>query len=156
MELNQTARLLAWATVGYNTAEGLVAILAGLGAGSVALVSFGLDSAVEVLSALAVSWQFAGRGNPQKRERRALRLIALSFFALAGYVAFDAVRGLLRADHPAPSPVGIGLAVVSLLVMPALSWAKRGVGRELGSLSVVADASQTALCSYLSAVLLAG
>lgn len=154
--LHRRARLLAWATIGYNTVEGIIAVLAGLAAGSVALVSFGLDSAVEVLSALAVSWQFSGRANPQDRERVALRFIAVSFFALAGYVAIEAVGSLVRGVDPDPSPVGIGLACASLVVMPALAWAKRRVGGELGSTTVRADATQTLLCSYLSAVLLVG
>ena len=154
--LQQRARLLAWATIVYNTAEGVIAVLAGLAAGSVALVSFGLDSAVEVLSAVAVSWQFAGGVDPVVRERRTLRLIAFSFFALAAYVAVDAVRALTGGADPESSHVGIYLAVASLVVMPVLTAAKRRVGRELGSATVTADANQTLLCTYLSVVLLAG
>jgi divalent metal cation (Fe/Co/Zn/Cd) transporter len=154
--LQRRARLLAWATIGYNTVEGVIAVLAGLAAGSVALVSFGLDSAVEVLSAVAVSWQFAGGVDPEVRERRTLRFIAVSFFALAAYVAADAARALLGGADPKSSHVGIYLAVASLIVMPALTRAKRRVGRELGSATVTADATQTLLCTYLSAVLLAG
>ncbi len=154
--LQRRARLLAWATIAYNTAEGAVAVLAGVAAGSVALVSFGLDSAVEVLSAVAVSWQFTGKVDPQLRERRTLRLIAVSFIALAAYVTADATRALLGGTHPAPSPVGIALAAASLIVMPVLTTAKRRVGRGLGSATVTADATQTLLCAYLSAVLLAG
>lgn len=155
-ELNRRARLLAWATVAYNTGEGVVAVLAGLAASSVALVGFGLDSGVEVLSALAVSWQFNGRADARDRERTALRLIAVSFFALAAYVSVDALRSLVTGGDADPSPVGIALAVSSLLVMPLLVRAKRRVGRELGSATVDADATQTELCTYLSAVLLAG
>lgn len=155
-ELNRRAQRLAWATVAYNTGEGLVAVLAGLAAGSVALVGFGLDSAVEVLSALAVSWQFSGRVDARDRERTALRLITVSFFALAAYVSVDAVHSLLSNGHADPSPVGIALAVACLLVMPLLVRAKRKVGRELGSSTITADATQTELCTYLSAVLLAG
>lgn len=154
--LNEQARRLAWATIGYNTAEGVVAVAAGLAAGSVALVSFGLDSAVEVLSALAVSWQFSARGDAQARERTTLRLIAVAFFALAGYVAVDAVRSLATDAEARPSTVGIALAIASVLVMPLLSRAKRRVGRQLGSATVNADATQTELCTYLSAVLLGG
>lgn len=155
-ELDRRARLLAWATVVYNTGEGVVAVLAGLAAGSIALVGFGLDSAVEVLSALAVTWQFNGRADARDRERVTLRLIAVSFFLLAAYVAADAARSLLSGSRAEPSTVGIALAVASLVVMPVLVRAKRRVARELGSASVAADAVQTQLCTYLSAVLLAG
>lgn len=155
-ELNRRVRLLAWFTVAYNTAEGIVAVTAGLIAGSVALVGFGLDSGVEVLSALAVGWQFNGRADARDRERSTLRLIAVSFFALAAYVTLDALRSLLSAGEADSSTVGIVLAASSLVVMPLLVRAKRRVGRELGSATVAADAVQTELCTYLSAVLLAG
>lgn len=155
-ELDRRAWLLAWATVVYNTGEGVVAVLAGLAAGSVALVGFGLDSAVEVLSALAVTWQFNGRADARDRERAALRLIAVAFFVLAAYVTADAARTLFSGTRAEPSTVGIALAVASLVVMPVLVRAKRRVGHELGSASVAADAVQTQLCTYLSAVLLAG
>jgi divalent metal cation (Fe/Co/Zn/Cd) transporter len=154
--LHRRARALAWATIAYNTLEGVVAVGAGLAAGSVALVSFGLDSAVEVLSAAAVAWQFGGGSDPATRERRTLRLIAVAFFALAAYVTAEAVRTLLGAGEPDPSPVGIALAAASLVVMPLLVIAKRRTGRALGSASVVADSTQTLLCTYLSAVLLVG
>ena len=156
-QLRRRAQLLAWATVGYNAVEAAVAISAGVVAGSVALVSFGLDSCVEVLSALAVSWQFAGRGaRSEERESLALRLVAIAFFALAVYVTVESVRSLLGADRAQTSVVGIAVAAVSLIVMPVLSVAKRRVGRALGSVAVVADSTQTLLCTYLSAVLLAG
>lgn len=154
--LGRRARHLAWATIIYNTGECIIAVSAGLAAGSVALVGFGLDSAVEVLSALAVSWQFSGRVDARDRERVALRLIAVSFFALAAYVSADALVSLLSERSPEPSSVGIGLALASLIVMPLLVRAKRRVGHELGSATVNADAAQTELCTYLSAVLLAG
>lgn len=110
---------------------------AGAAAGSVALVSFGLDSAVEVVSALAVAWQFAGRGaSAQRREPAAPRLVGAAFLALAAWVAFDSTRALLGRADPDASPVGIALAVSSLVVMPALVQAKRRVGRQLGSASV--------------------
>jgi len=148
-------RLLVAATITYNVVEAVVAISAGLGASSTALVGFGLDSGIEVASAAAVAWQFSGR-DPEARERAALRVIAVSFFALAAYVAVAAVRALAGADAAEHSPVGIGLAAASLLVMPVLSLAQRRAGRELGSASAVADAQQTLLCTYLSGVLLAG
>jgi divalent metal cation (Fe/Co/Zn/Cd) transporter len=155
--LHRRAARLAWATVAYNTVEGVVAIGAGAPAGSVALVSFGLDSAVEVLSALAVSWQFAGGGgHAEDRERRTLRLIAFAFFALAAYVVQDSFRALAGGADPDASPVGIVLAAASLVVMPVLTVAKRRTGRALGSATVLADSTQTFLCSCLSAVLLAG
>jgi divalent metal cation (Fe/Co/Zn/Cd) transporter len=153
--LGRRARLLAAASVAYNVVEAAVAIGAGTVAGSTALVAFGLDSLVEVSSGLVILWQFR-HPIPAERERTALRLIAVSFFALAAYVLLDSARALLGPGDPEASPVGIGLAVASLLVMPWLSWAQRRTGRALGSGTVVADSTQTLLCSYLSAVLLVG
>ena len=154
-QLARRAQLLAGASVAYNVVEAVVAVTAGLVAGSVALVGFGLDSVVEVSSGLVVLWQFR-HAMPETRERRALRLMAFSFFALAAYVGVESVRALARGGEPDASPVGIGLAVASLLVMPFLSWAQRRTGRALGSNAVVADSTQTLLCTYLSAVLLLG
>ena len=155
--LQRRAQMLAWATISYNTLEAVVAISAGVIASSVALVSFGLDSCVEVLSALAVSWQFAGRGvRSEEREARALRFVAIAFFALALYVAIDSLRALFVETRAETSIVGMALAGSSLLVMPILSLAKRRTGRALGSAAVVADSTQTLLCTYLSGVLLAG
>ena len=153
--LGRRAQLLAGASVSYNVVEAVIAITAGVAAGSVALIGFGLDSIVEVSSGLIILWQFRHR-LPESRERTALRLMALSFFALAGYVAFESVRALLFGAEPESSMVGIGLAIASLIVMPFLSWAQRRTGRALGSNAVVADGTQTLLCTYLSAVLLVG
>ena len=153
--LSRRIRLFVAATITYNVIEAVIAISAGTIASSSALIGFGLDSIVEVLSAAAVAWQFAGR-DPEAREKTALRLIAFSFFGLAAFVTFDAVRTLLGASEPQHSLVGIALAAVSLAVMPFLSWAQRRAGRELGSRSAVADSKQTLLCTYLSAVLLVG
>lgn len=153
--LGRRAQLLAGASVTYNLIEAVVAISAGTIAGSVALVGFGLDSIVEVASGLIILWQFRHK-LPETRERRALRLIALSFFALAGYVAFESVRALLERSTPDSSRIGIGLAIASLIVMPLLSRAQRRTGRVLGSNAVFADGTQTLLCTYLSAVLLVG
>jgi divalent metal cation (Fe/Co/Zn/Cd) transporter len=155
------ARRIRWfvaATITYNVIEAVVAIAAGTQASSTALIGFGLDSVIEVSSAAAVAWQFSARDDATReaREHRALRIIALSFFALAAYVTVEAVRGLLGAGHAGESIVGIVLAAVSLVVMPALSYAQRRTGRELGSASAVADSHQTLLCTYLSGVLLAG
>ncbi|MDP9820329.1 divalent metal cation (Fe/Co/Zn/Cd) transporter [Nocardioides massiliensis] len=153
--LGRRAQLLAGTSVVYNVVEAVIAVMAGLAAGSVALVGFGLDSAVEVSSGLIILWQFRHR-MPEARERQALRLMAISFFALAAYVAFESVRALVTGHDPETSRVGIGLAVASLAIMPFLSWAQRRTGRALGSNAVVADSTQTLLCTYLSAVLLAG
>lgn len=153
--LQRRVRLVVLGTIAYNVVEAVVAITAGRAASSSALVGFGLDSVVEVLSAAAVAWQFAAP-DPETRERAAMRAIALSFFALAAFVTVDAARTLLGGAEPDRSTVGIVLAAVSLAVMPALSWFERRTGRELGSASAVADSRQTLLCSYLSAVLLAG
>lgn len=153
--LGRRAQLLAAASVSYNLAEAVIAITAGLAASSVALVGFGLDSGVEVSSGLIILWQFRHR-LPESRERQALRLMALSFLALAAYVMFESGRALAGGHEPDASPVGMGLAVASLLIMPFLSWAQRRTGKSLGSKAVVADSTQTLLCTYLSAVLLAG
>lgn len=148
-------RLIVAATIMYNVVEAIIALAAGTVASSAALIAFGLDSIVEVLSAAAVAWQFSAP-DPERRERVALRLIAISFFGLAAFVTFDAVRALLGFSVPEHSPVGIALAAVSLVVMPVLSWAERRTGRELGSASAVADSKQTLICAWLSAALLVG
>lgn len=153
--LGRRAQLLAAASVTYNAAEAVIAITAGAAAGSAALIGFGLDSLVEVSSGLIILWQFRHR-LPESREQQALRLIALSFFALAGYVAQDSIRALVSGADPDASPVGIALAAASLVIMPFLSWAQRRTGKALGSNAVVADSTQTLLCTYLSAVLLGG
>ena len=153
--LIRRARLLAGASVAYNVLEAVIAIAAGLVAGSVALVGFGLDSTIEVSSGLIVLWQFR-HPLPESRERTALRLMAVAFVALAAYVGFESVQALLTGHEPDTSRVGIGIAAASLVVMPFLSWAQRRTGRALGSGSVVADGTQTLLCTYLSAALLLG
>lgn len=153
--LGRRAQLLALASVSYNVVEAVIAIAAGIAAGSVALVGFGLDSVVEVSSGLIILWQFRHH-LPESRERQALRLMALSFFALAAYVTYESVGALLGDHDPEHSPVGIGLAIASLVIMPFLSWAQRRTGRALGSSAVVYDSVQTLLCTYLSAVLLLG
>lgn len=153
--LRGRVRLIVAATITYNVAEAVIAIAAGVAASSAALIGFGLDSIVEVLSAAAVAWQFSAR-DPAAREHVALRVIAFSFFALAAYVVVEAVRSLSGVAEPQESVVGIVLAAVSVVVMPALSWLERRTGRELGSPTVVADSQQTLLCAWLSAVLLVG
>lgn len=154
-QLMRRIRLLVATTIAYNVIEAAVALTEGARASSAALIGFGLDSLIEVSSAAAIAWQFAAH-NPETREKTALRIVAFSFFALAIYVAVDSILALARSQEPRHSPIGIGLATVSLLVMPVLSLAQRRAGRELGSLSAVADSKQTLLCTYLSAVLLAG
>jgi divalent metal cation (Fe/Co/Zn/Cd) transporter len=153
--LRRRIRWLVAATITYNVVEAVVALAAGTIASSVALVGFGLDSVIEVSSAAAVAWQFAGR-DPERREKAALRVIAGSFFALAAYVTVEAIRTLVAGDPPAHSTVGIVLVAISVVVMPFLSWAQRRAGRELGSASAVADSKQTLLCTYLSAAVLLG
>ena len=153
--LRRRVRLIVAATISYNVVEAVVAITAGTIASSSALIGFGLDSTVEVISAAAIAWQFAGSDHAA-RERVALRVVAGSFFALAAYVTVQAVRSLTASSTADHSSIGITLAAVSLVVMPFLSWAERRTGRELGSASVVADSKQTLLCTYLSAVLLVG
>lgn len=153
--LSRRIRRLVAATISYNVVEAIVAISAGTVADSTALIGFGLDSVIEVSSAAAVAWQFAGH-DPEAREKIALRVIAFSFFGLAGYVTVESIRSLLGHGEARPSTPGIILAAVSLVVMPVLSYAQRRAGRELGSLSAVADSKQTLLCTYLSAVLLVG
>jgi divalent metal cation (Fe/Co/Zn/Cd) transporter len=153
--LSRRAQLLAATSVTYNVIEAVIAITAGVVAGSVALVGFGLDSVVEVSSGLIILWQFRHR-LPETRERQALRMLAFSFFALAAYVTVESMRSLIGGSNPEASPVGIGLAIASLIVMPFLSWAQRRTGKALGSNAVVADGTQTLLCTYLSAVLLVG
>ena len=146
--LRRRVRLLVAATITYNVAEAVVAITAGTVASSGALIAFGLDSVIEVASAAAVAWQFSGR-DPEARERVTLRIIALSFFALAAYVTVDSALTLTGAVHTERSTAGIVLATVSLVVMPFLSAAQRRAGRELGSATAVADSRQTLLCTYL-------
>jgi divalent metal cation (Fe/Co/Zn/Cd) transporter len=153
--LQRRIRLLVAATITYNVIEAVVALAEGTRVSSSALIGFGLDSIVEISSAAAIAWQFSAK-DPETREKTALRFIAFSFFALAAYVAVDAALSLFGFAEPRPSLVGIVLAAASLIVMPVLSLAQRHAGRELGSLSAVADSKQTLLCTYLSAILLAG
>jgi divalent metal cation (Fe/Co/Zn/Cd) transporter len=153
--LQRRIRIIVAITITYNVIEAIVAIAAGTVASSTALIGFGLDSIVEVLSAAAIAWQFAAP-NPEKRERVALRVIAVSFFGLAAYVSVDAVLALTGIREPDHSPVGIVLAAVSLAIMPFLSLVERRTGTELGSASAVADSKQTLICSYLSAAVLVG
>ncbi|MFD4440022.1 cation transporter [Nocardia sp. NPDC058519] len=153
--LSKRIRWFVTATITYNVIEAIIALAEGVRVSSTALIGFGLDSVIEVSSAAAVAWQFAGR-DPEKREKVALRIIAFSFFALAAYVTIDSLRALFGIGEARHSTVGIALAAASLVIMPVLSAAQRRAGRELGSASAVADSKQTLLCTYLSAVLLVG
>jgi divalent metal cation (Fe/Co/Zn/Cd) transporter len=154
--LQRRIRWFVAATITYNAIEAVIALSEGTRVSSAALIGFGLDSVIEVSSAAAVAWQFAG-SDPERREEVALRIIAFSFLALALYVGVDAIRSLAGfGDDARHSSIGIALAAASLVIMPILSWAQRRAGRELGSLSAVADSKQTLLCTYLSAVLLVG
>ena len=152
--LRRRARQLAWATIAWNVLEAIVAVASGVVAGSIALIGFGVDSSIEVFAAGVVVWRL--RGLDEARERRALRLIGASFFALAAFVTVEAARELVAGSDPDTSTVGIALAVASLVVMPLLALAKRRTGVALGSQTVVADARETTLCAYLSAILLGG
>jgi divalent metal cation (Fe/Co/Zn/Cd) transporter len=147
-------------TVGWNVLEGLVAITAGLIAGSIALVGFGVDSFIEVLSGLVMLWRLRAESSGwlpnEVAERRAIKLIALTFFILAAYVSFESVRDLLSADKAESSMVGLILTAVSLVAMPVLAHKKRQLAREMGSASLRADSTETQLCVYLSATVFLG
>ncbi len=153
--LTRRIRLFAAATISYNVIEAVAALWAGGVADSSALIGFGLDSVIEVASAVALSWQFSVR-DPERREHLTLRLIAISFFALAAFVTVDSVTSLAGGGEAQHSTPGIIIAALSLAIMPVLSWLQRHAGRELGSRTAVADSKQTLLCTYLSAVLLLG
>ena len=155
VRLGRRARTLAGLRVSYNLVEGVVAISAGLVAGSVALVGFGADSAIEVSSGLIILWQFSHR-LPETRERQALRLMSAAFALLAAWVGVESIHALVTGAEPEASPVGIALTAASLIIMPVLSWAQRRTGRALGSAAVVADGTQTLLCAWLSLAVAVG
>jgi cation diffusion facilitator family transporter len=161
-ELHRRGLLLEWFTVAWNVIEGVVAIGAGVVTGSVSLVAFGADSFIEVISAVALLWRLRKAGphaSAEERgaaERRALYLVAATFFLLAAYITYEAVGALLSREGPENSTVGLVLSIVSLLVMPTLAYGKQRTGREMGSEALQADAVETWVCSYLSFALLAG
>lgn len=158
-QLIRRGKLLEYLTVAYNSLEGIIAIGAGLLAGSIALIGFGFDSVIEVISGITLLWRLHADVDEHRRElveNRALRIVGASFLLLAAYVLFDAVKAIVLREPPEESIIGIALAAVSLVVMPILVRAKRRVAREIGSRALEADATQTALCTYLSAILLAG
>jgi divalent metal cation (Fe/Co/Zn/Cd) transporter len=155
--LVRRARGLAWLGVGWHAVEAAIAVGAGIAAGSIALVGFGADSLVEGLAGFVVLWRFAAaRATSDAAERRAQQLIALSFYAIAAYIAFEAIRSLATADEPSASWVGIGLAAFTLATMPPLAAAKARVAEALGSSASKSESRQTMLCAYLSAALLVG
>jgi divalent metal cation (Fe/Co/Zn/Cd) transporter len=148
-------RLIVGFTIAYNVLEAIVAITAGALASSTALIGFGLDSVIEVLSAVAVAWQFT-RKDPERWEHLTVRVIGIAFFALAAYVTLYAIMSLVSRQEPENSPLGIGITALSLVIMPLLAWYETHTGRELKSKSVLADAKQLLLCSYLSGTVLIG
>ncbi len=152
--------ILAWFTIAWNSIEGVAGIVSGIVAGSIALVGFGVDSYVEVFAGSVIVWRLArdrhGDQLSEKAERRAVRLIAITFLGLAAGVGVESIRRLAVGAEPDESLFGIGLAILSLVVMPLLARAKRRVGEQLGSRAVTADATETALCVWLSAILLTG
>ena len=152
----RAGRRLEYFTLGWNITEALVAVGAGLVAGSIALVGFGVDSLIESLSGGILLWRLQAHYADERREQLALRLVGVSFFLLAAYVAFEAAKSLLQHEPPHVSVVGIVLSVVSLIVMPLLARAKRRVATRLQSRALEADSRQTSLCAYLSAILLGG
>lgn len=151
-------RLLEYFTIGWNSLEGLIAITSGIFAGSIALVSFGFDSLIEVSSGAALLWRLH-LDSPERRERAeqiALKLVGISFLLLAVYVIYDSAKSLINHEPPETSYIGIGIAALSLIVMPFLANAKRKVAASINSRAMRADARQTDICTYLSAILLGG
>jgi len=153
--LRRRIRWIVGATIAYNVIEAIVAVTAGTIASSGALIAFGLDSVIEVLSAAAVAWQFSRR-DPDRWEKPTLRFIAIAFFALALYVIGSSLWTLLGRVEAEHSTLGIVIAALSVVIMPALSLAERRAGSELGSATAVADSKQTLICTYLSAAVLVG
>jgi divalent metal cation (Fe/Co/Zn/Cd) transporter len=155
--LERRAKLLAWTGNAWHVVEFAIAVGAGIAAGSVALVGFGIDSVVEALAGGVIVWLFSGgRGSSQTAERRAQQLVAASYAILVAYIAVEAVRDLAGGHHPEVSWVGIGLAAFTAPTMPLLAAAKRRVGRRLGSSATVSEAAQNQICAYLSIALLVG
>lgn len=158
--LVRLGRRLAWFTIAWNAIEGVAGIVAGVAAGSIALVGFGVDSYVEVFAGGVILWRLSKEDHGEEvsasAERRAVRLIAVTFLLLAAGVGAESVRKLVVGAEPEESLFGIGLAVVSLIVMPLLARAKHRVGERLESRAVTADATETTLCVWLSAILLVG
>jgi divalent metal cation (Fe/Co/Zn/Cd) transporter len=151
------AKWLSWASLGYMAVEGAVAIGAGIVAGSIALVGFGIDSAIEGFASVIIVWRFTGwRTLSHKAEDRAQKLVAIQFFILAPYVGVESVRALIEGHRPEESIVGIALAASSLVVMPWLGWAKQRIAARIGSSATASEGKQNLLCAYLAGALLVG
>ena len=156
-KLIRRAKFLAWLGVGWHGIEAAIAVGAGLAAGSIALIGFGADSLIESAAGIILLWRFAAsRASSEDAERRAQRLIGVSFYVIAAYVGFEAARSLLTGERPDASWVGIGLAAVTLVTMPPLAIAKGRIGEKLGSSATKSEGQQNMLCAYLSAALLVG
>jgi divalent metal cation (Fe/Co/Zn/Cd) transporter len=156
-KLVRRAKMLAWAGVGWHGVEAAIAVGAGLAASSIALIGFGADSLIESAAGIILLWRFAAaRASSEDAERRAQKLIAVSFYVIAAYVGFEAVRSLLAGERPDASWVGIGLAAITLVTMPPLAIAKARIGEKLGSSATKSEGQQNMLCAYLSAALLVG
>jgi divalent metal cation (Fe/Co/Zn/Cd) transporter len=158
-KLVQRGKRLEYFTIAYNSLEGLIAVVAGIIAGSIALVGFGFDSFIEVTSGAILLWRLYADVDESRRERVeaiSLRIVGICFLALAAYVSYDSIKSLVRREAPSESIPGIILAIGSLIVMPLLVRAKRKVARSINSGALMADAQQTAVCTYLSAILLGG
>lgn len=157
LRLARKAKVLSWASLGYMVIEGLVAVAAGIVAGSIALIGFGLDSAIEGFASVVIVWRFTGwRTLSHRAEQRAQKLVAVQFFLLAPYVGFESIRTLVDGNHPETSAVGIALAASSLVVMPWLGRAKQRIGSQIGSSATASEGKQNMLCAYLAAALLVG
>jgi divalent metal cation (Fe/Co/Zn/Cd) transporter len=156
-ELARKVKRLSWLSLGAMTIEGAVAITAGVIAGSIALVGFGLDSAVEGFASTIIIWRFTGsRVFSERAESRAQKLVAIQFFILAPYVAIESIRTLADGTHAAVSPLGIGLSIFSLVTMPMLGLAKQRIADEMGSAATKGEGRQNILCAYLAGALLVG
>jgi divalent metal cation (Fe/Co/Zn/Cd) transporter len=150
-------RLLSWVSLGYMTLEGAVAITAGVLAGSIALIGFGIDSAIEGFASAIIVWRFTGhRIFSDAAERRAQKLVAVQFFLLAPYVAYESVHALLAGERPEASWLGVALAAASVVVMPYLGLAKQRLAERLGSAATRGEGRQNMLCAYLAGALLLG
>ena len=157
LRLARKAKLLSWVSLAYMAVEGIVAIVAGIVASSIALIGFGIDSAIEGFASVVIVWRFTGwRTLSDHAEERAQKLVAVQFFILAPYVAFESVRALVNGTHAEESMVGIALAASSLVLMPLLGRAKQRIGNRIGSSATASEGTQNLLCAYLAAALLVG